>query len=416
MNLKYNIIQFLIISIFLDGLIIAISKYIGFKLSFDPIGLISLIYAPYMLFKLIHILNNKIITIRLFILLILVFSVLIFAKLMFFPLETSVQNITITMFYITGILLVLLPYGLDAEQTMKIFKLVVRLGLVLLVIAYIQRLYHDVLPDVFTEIPLINSSDIRMNYERTIGEIFIFQPNGLYDNPIVFGSMLLLIFSLQYHFLLQEKSIFDLISLIFLAIMIFLLFSRANFISMLVIILFPLFNRHNIKYIYILFLFVLLMIIFISFTEENVLLSYMIDRLTGNDDWAQASNAEHLSDYIVFYNIITENLLLGIPVGKNFIENYITDGAWFSFILDFGLLLFTIFLAIWLLLLRFSFKVQKATEYRYLVFPFLFMISLTGFFNSFLMEKKSFMLIWIIAGLMLNLYNIQYSNSINKKL
>ncbi len=395
---KFNII--LIFLICLNGVFVSLIKLAGLNISASPINLIILSTIPilfislfFQVYKSVELfLIAKLVSLQIF---------LFFLKIIYLIIQKEFTNtdFIIYMMYFSGYLLLIHFASLSKERISKYIDFIISCFIVILAIYWIQYFFHSTLPTALTDIPnLFNEIGVD-KYTRELTDIIIYRPNGLIGNPISLGFYLNIVLALilfRYHNYNTKK---NLILIILLFIMITLLFSRANFILMIVQIVSFLFISTNkistlvFKFAIVLFFLSILALIF------NSQFSFLIDRLTGNDEFAKASNIEHLNDYTNALTFIYTNPLLGISPQINLDNNIITDGAIFSFILNSGILIFIGHLIIVLYVLKILFIASRKKKSLLILFIFIILVNPYCFLNSAILNKGLFLFYHLFLGI-----------------
>ena len=407
-NLYFKMLVFIFGLAFFGGVITSILKFLDYTIPVSIISLLIISVYPVTLFKMLrHIRLDPIIqrvTVILFI-----FSGCLILKLLLQPYLLSIEGFYMALIFIFSIFAFYLPLGLNEEKTWRLFNYILYFGYGFLCIAYIQLFFHEFIHISFVELPVIDSATITKDYKREIEDVVLFRPNGLFANPITFGSLLLLFYSLELYKFFENKSIFSFAISVLYLLMILLLFSRGNIIAAILITLITILLKYKIvKFLIITNIFAILVImLFWYFYDQSIALQFLIDRFTGADSYAVSSNEEHISDYLSALNLLSESIFLGISTDIDSSRSVVTDGSWFILPLQFGLPIFLIFSILWLYVLRKIYQLNKF--FPAFLFPFFCAVSLTGFLNSFLLEKKVFFIMWLIFGLAINLYILNKS-------
>ena len=225
------------------------------------------------------------------------------------------------------------PLGI-AEVTWAIFWF----GIVSAFVATAQFFGSETLPSYLIEPPFTQERLLTTIYSyEIIGQIMT-RSNGLFSNPIVYASFLIVIFEIALLRLRQKKSLWILLTILLVSSIIFTSLSRA-----------AIFGFIYVSFAYVvkskrIFLLAALMIsgafVYIQTSENSSLafeiLSQVIERFAGIDAFAQASNAEHLSDKENALKAIFDSPLIGYAFGFFAREEIITDGAAFILVLEFG--------------------------------------------------------------------------------
>jgi hypothetical protein len=409
-DLYFKLLVFVCGLAFFGGVMTSILKFLDFEISISIISLLIISVYPITLFQMLkHISLHPII--QNVTVIILIFSGLFLLKLLLQPLLLDIEGLSMALLFIFSIFAFYLPLGLNEEKTWRMLNYFMYFGYILLCIAYIQLFFYDSMHIAFVELPVIDSNSITKDYKREIEDLVLFRPNGLFANPITFGSLLLFFYSIELYKFIENKSIFNFATSVLYFIMIFALFSRANIIAVILITLITILLKYKIgKSLKIITSITILAIVAIwYFYDQSIALQFVIDRFTGVDDYAVSSNEAHIAGYLNALNVASENILLGISTDIKSALDIITDGTWFILLIRFGLPIFLLFLFLWLYVLKRIYQLNKF--FPAFLFPFFFTASLISFSNSSLLEKKFFFIIWIIFGLGINLLILKRSES-----
>ncbi len=235
----------------------------------------------------------------------------------------------------------------------KIIYFISKVGFYVVIFAYLQLLFPAYLPIEFRLIPEAESTIIGVIRFQD----FIFNtPNGLIGNAMIFGTFLIILFTLYLKQYFDDKSIWNICKLILTWILIFFLFSRAAFLGSIIIFGIYMFTYTSKKkiFFYSLFIFIFSLFIIMILYENNQFVQYMINRIIGIDENAIQSTNIHINEYIKVFDILEKYPFLGIQLGSDFDSRIITDGTWFQNLLDMGILLFGIYLLFWIYLFYFK--------------------------------------------------------------
>jgi hypothetical protein len=409
---KFNFILILLIS--LNGVFVSLLKLFDSNINISPINLIILFALPFLFlslffqtYKSIELnLISKLISFQLF---------LLFLKMIYLAAksEFTSTDFIIYMMYYSGLLLMIHFASLGKETISKYVTILLNSFIVILFIYWVQFFFHESLPSAITEIPnLFNEIGVD-RYTRELNDIIIYRPNGLIGNPIALGFYLNIILALILYRYNLNKTKKNLLLIILLFIMVTLLFSRANLILMsFQIFAFLFISSKKISSLVFKFAIVAIFLSIIAITFSSQV-SFLIDRLTGEDEYAQASNLEHLNDYINALKFIYENPLLGISPQININENIITDGAVFSFILDSGLIIFFMQLIVIFYVLKILFISSRKNKKVLILFVFVLLVIPYCFLNSAILNKGLFLFFHIFLGISIN-YALNISSQTKK--
>jgi hypothetical protein len=267
-------------------------------------------------------------------------------------------------------------------------------------------LFRTYLPLAFIELPTLGENMDRV-YLQEFNFLDVFRPNGLVGNPIVYGFILNIGIAIDIFLLeLGENKKFRLLKIIFSALLIFLMFSRMNTVFMLFLVSsWVLFRASWWKII--LGSSVIIPIVvsaFIYLVNNNEFVAYSFRRFTGEDGYTQASNDEHINDFIAAIETIKNYPLRGYPINKFYEgEQIITDGAWLTFILHLGGVAFIFFFIYWLILIGLSLIQVIQGKKMFIFFPLMIGISLSCVVNSAMMGRNTLIFTFALLGIIFNL-------------
>ncbi len=296
----------------------------------------------------------------------------------------------------------------------KIIYFISKVGFYVVIFAYLQLLFPAYLPIEFRLIPEAESTIIGVIRFQD----FIFNtPNGLIGNAMIFGTFLIILFTLYLKQYFDDKSIWNICKVILTWILIFFLFSRAAFLGSLIIFGIYMFTYTSKKkiFFYSLFIFIFSLFIIMILYENNQFVQYMINRIIGIDENAIQSTNIHINEYIKVFDILEKYPFLGIQLGSDFDSRIITDGTWFQNLLDMGILLFGIYLLFWIYLfyfiLRRYFKRKKENNISVIALSLIIYIGLANFLNSSYLAKTNSILFMIMIGILFYSYHKTLENS-----
>ena len=296
----------------------------------------------------------------------------------------------------------------------KIIYFISKVGFYVVIFAYLQLLFPAYLPIEFRLIPEAESTIIGVIRFQD----FIFNtPNGLIGNAMIFGTFLIILFTLYLKQYFDDKSIWNICKVILTWILIFFLFSRAAFLGSIIIFGIYMFTYTSKKkiFFYSLFIFIFSLFIIMILYENNQFVQYMINRIIGIDENAIQSTNIHINEYIKVFDILEKYPFLGIQLGSDFDSRIITDGTWFQNLLDMGILLFGIYLLFWIYLfyfiLRRYFKRKKENNISVIALSLIIYIGLANFLNSSYLAKTNSILFMIMIGILFYSYHKTLENS-----
>lgn len=269
-------------------------------------------------------------------------------------------------------------------------------------IYWIQYFFHNSLPEAFTEIPNLFEEVGAERYTRELVDLVVYRANALIGNPINLGFYLNLIFCIYLFKNFTNKSFFNVSILLLIAIMILLLFSRANFIFMILQVLGYLIITNNSPLKLIKSISVFILIITASLFLFSNQINHQYNRLVGDDEYAQASTDEHLKDYNKAIEYIIDNPVLGINPHENSKYDIITDGAIFNIALNAGIPFSLFYMFIIILILSKLLKYSKYNRSQLIFIIFLIITIPYSIINSAILNKGVFLLFHIFAGIVIS--------------
>lgn len=316
-------------------------------------------------------------------------------------------------YYVTPVaVLIGFGYCISINNTINYLRI---LGLITVVIAYVQLLFGSSLPNNFLLLPGLSRDLIGV---ISLGDHIINTPNGLIGNAMIFGAFLNIIFILCLHFFYKNKSILNLFFLILTWLMIFLQFSRVALVgSIISIIIYFYFNNHLHRFlINSLLLSIILFFSLLVLYGTNPAVEYTVDRLLGLHPNAVESTAIHVEDYKKVIALFYNSPFIGAPLGHDFSDRIITDGAWFQYFLDMGIFIFIIYLFFWFYIFAMIIK-SIINDYRrdiaIILFSAWIYFSLANFFNSSFLAKINSVYFMVLLSIFLS--NKTYFKANNKE-
>lgn len=290
----------------------------------------------------------------------------------------------------------------------KIIYFISKVGFYVIIFGYLQILFTAYLPIEFRLIPNVESNI--MGVIRF--EDFIFNPpNGLIGNSMIFGTFLIIIFTLYLKEYFDVKSIWNMTKVLLIWILIFFLFSRAAFVGSFLVATIYLVTYIPKKRLFIYFLvgFIVGLPIIMILYENNQFMEHMINRIILIDESAIQSTQMHVNDYVKVFDILEKYPFFGIQLGSDFNSRIITDGTWFQNLLDIGIFLFGIYLLFWIYLFYFIlkryFKRKKENNISVILLSLIIYISLANFLNSsYLAKINSILFMMMMMGILFYSY------------
>lgn len=290
----------------------------------------------------------------------------------------------------------LLDWGrkFSPNRALKAQKTMVHLSGVIVVISFVQYFFYQELPNAFTDIPNIHKEVNYTRYLRDLGSIQIYRPNGLIGNPINLGLFLNIAYMLVLN-TYKEQSVVRILALNSIVILVVLLASRANITIMIIqLLLFSSFRQSlRLKHLLVPSILLIYLLTTPAFSE---FLTFIFDRFWNSDEYAAASTAEHISDYLAALNYISNNPFFGINPAEVFSRNIITDGSNFFFLLVYGVP-FSVLYLVFICICASLFWLKNAKSFACWVI----IIFIYGFLNSAILNKSIFLLFHLYLGLRL---------------
>lgn len=407
--LHVHLLKIYLTLIVLNGALVSILKFFGMLIPFSLISLTMLAFIPLGIVSAVRLSASGL---KWSIIAFLIFFVSFFLifKLLLFPTELTSRAVALTLVYVLPLLNIFLSIGLSRGQTLQLVNLLIFLGAISLTIGYVQYFFYESMSNAFVELPRIDSDSITNDYIREIEDFIVFRPNGLIGNPITYGFFLLIVLNLTSYAYFSGGGRANLLILVACSVMILILASRANisamFLQMLIFFvmaigIFKIFSR-------LIFAGACVSVLVFLVSDSFPFLNYLLERFTNADDFAAASTEAHLEDYMLALRYISDNPLFGVPIGAyTDKEQIITDGAWFTLALNFGIPLFLLIMVIWIFsLTQMAQFARRNGEFAGLLFPFFLIITFTNFLNSAMLAKSMYILVWFLIGLALNLHRL----------
>ena len=279
------------------------------------------------------------------------------------------------------------------------------------VVGYSQVLFPETIPNWFAYAPSFVEAE-RRDAIWILGSP-VFRPNGLIGNPIEFASYCLL---LQVYFILPRElnkigGVFRFLAISLVSVIIFLTFSRLAIVINACLIIYYLAAvvqsralSYSVTFLIILSSFSALYFSGLS-VDELKLLNFMVGRFNGEDELTRGSNLEHLREYEVVFEVVTENwttALFGKGVGSNLNGVFISDGFVFSVLIELGIV-GAISYALIFCWPVFS-MVRDRRRYIFLLLSIFFVCSLI---NSAFLNKTVMVFYWMLLSALWNSYRSQ---------
>lgn len=399
--MKIHIHRLYIKLLLLNGLIVALIKFVGISLPTSPNVIITFLFLPFFISFLIKSKNSNIKKIIFLYLFYVLIKFIVFRYFNFRDAFNVIQDmLAFSTFYFF--------YNLSKEAKIKCLNIFRNFILFFTTIFFIQYFFKDYLPTAFLEIPNLFLSFGIDSYTRVIeGESF-YRPNGLIGNPITFGFFLNLLLATEIFFLkLKKPKPINFIIIFIISLMIFILLSRANITLCLLLVSSIFLKRKKIVKSISILLISLIILIPISnlLYSKSSQVKFVIDRFTGDDEYAARSTGEHIIDYIKAYEMFKNNPIVGVSAKRILEEEIITDGAIPILILRNGSAGFLILLLMYFFIIKkYNFQ-SKKLEITNSFFIFSLVFFPLSILNSAILDKGIYLIIFIWFGLTCNIFN-----------
>ena len=385
----------------LNGLIVALIKFVGISIPTSPNVIITFLFLSFFISFLIKSKNSNIKKIIFLYLFYVLIKFIVFKYFNFRDAFNVIQDmLAFATFYFF--------YNLSKEAKIKCLYIFRNFILFFITIFFIKYFFKDYLPSAFEEVPNLFLPVDDTQYIRVIDGVSFYRPNGLIGNPITFGFLLNLLLATEIFFLKFKKpKLINFIIIFILSIMIFILLSRANITLCLMLLSSIFLKRKNIiKSISILLISLIILIPLsnLLYTKSSQV-KFVIDRFTGDDDYASQSTAEHLIDYIKAYEMFKNNPIVGVSAKRILEEEIITDGAIPILILRNGLFGFLILLLMYFFIMKKYNYQSKKLEITTSFFIFSLVFFPLSILNSAILDKGIYLIIFIWFGLTCNILN-----------
>jgi hypothetical protein len=171
------------------GVFTSISKFIDVTLPISFLSFMLILSFPFFAVIYLSLFVSSKVDIVFYMVGIIVLGILL--KSIYYLADVELNNFINTVFYISQFLSISLCFGFNKSTSLKIFRYIYLSLSILAVIGLVQFLFHDSLPHSFVELPVINSDFATTNNTRELDGVVLFYMNGLFNNPIVYGSILL---------------------------------------------------------------------------------------------------------------------------------------------------------------------------------------------------------------------------------
>lgn len=276
--------------------------------------------------------------------------------------------------------------NLNVKSKLKLIRNLDYYFVIISIIAIIQLIFKDSLPEVFKELPQTGEAAISSEkFNRETIEGVVYRPNGLVGNPLSLGLLLNIFLYIRFYF---KQKVTDVKNLIFVLVnigLITILNSRANTVLMLIILIYWGIKRKG-EFKKLLALGILTF--FLLSTYLYTYLKLMSERITNKDPYAIASTLEHLNDYLRALSYINSNPFFGYSRSFVLANEIITDGAIFLLILRHGLIGFILFIV----------SIYGKQLWQDIKIPIILLLA-CSILNSTLLSAINFYFLAIILGL-----------------
>jgi len=317
--------------------------------------------------------------------------------------KVTLTDLITYLLYCSGFMLFEIASTFNRLDSIKILN-TVRKSIYLIGFIYVmQYFFYTTLPVAFTDLPNLFVEIGVEKYTREVLDVVIYRPNGLIGNPISLGFFLNIILLIELYIYNVRPLKFQLVLILIIAVMIILLFSRANVMLMTCILIsnFLFYPKSSSKRLTNILIGTLVSGLLIISLGSNF--DFLVSRIMGDDTYALASNAEHLKDYELAIEYILNNPFIGITPQESLDYQIITDGAIFAIILNIGLFIFVnvLFLCQYVIkAIYYQFRKDKSFTP---IFVFMILLIPYSFINSALLNRGLFLLLNIVIGIFYNL-------------
>lgn len=375
--------------------VVSLIKYFNLPFGISPINICYLVLLPWSIYHLLSIKRRGTKLqqfINVYSLALFAFLLLRIAKIAWSEGSVVLTDVLYLFMPFVGMRIFSMVLSASEKSRIMIRSVLVNFMAIISIIAWIQYFFVDTLADAFTELPNLVKEVEYSRYTRELEEMVIYRPNGLIGNPINLGFLLnLFVFLLlnNKNHRLDRKNIVLLASSI---VMIFLLASRANILLLLGQI--ALRYRMRIFSLRNLLPLLFFIMILVNVDEFRYTWVHVFNRFSGEDDYAVASNAEHIRDYYEALYILVSNPVMGVSPNFVFEFKIITDGALFFLALINGIP-FSLFSSVFIVsIIREMWLKGNSTLVGFIV-----LVVLYSFLNSSMIHKQLMQLFFCVAAL-----------------
>lgn len=294
---------------------------------------------------------------------------------------------TQTFWYLSYIFLYVGLRDKNPLSVADVTKSILWFGVFSALVAILQCFGSEILPSYLVEPPFTREQLLTTIYSYEMVNAIMTRPNGLFSNPIVYSTFLVLVFEVALLSFRKKQTLMICLCILLVSVVIFISLSRTAIVGFFLVSF-----AYVLKFRKILFFAALLVsvaFIYSHFTESNSLtfevLSRITERFTADDEFAQASNLEHLSDKESALKTILSSPFIGYSFGFFAREDILTDGAAFILSLEFGIPITILLYVLVILQMR---KMAKSPNYRG-DFPFfsVYFFLISSLLNSSLIDK-----------------------------
>lgn len=259
-----------------------------------------------------------------------------------------------------------------------------------------------------------DSAELSFEYDRSM-----LRANGMVGTTLEFAgfSIIVFVFWLAY-FLIVKKSLFSLVASFIALVAVWLTYSRAAFMMLLISIIIInwlklySFNKKIfgivIKMIPWLLFFVVLLLLLITYYSDSL----MISRILGDNIDATNSMDMHFEDYVNAIDVIINNPVFGVGYGTQGVssrldnsEKIITDGFLFMMPVEAGVPVFVLYILFVLRVIKINLKVIKnvvSDESRHISIvscTIIILFHVMGIFNSVYLSPLNLSIVWFLVSL-----------------
>ena len=301
-------------------------------------------------------------------------------------------------------------YSRDIRHILTLLKYC---GLFIAIFGLIQFVFYYQLP---TELRYLKIRGVELGFSH----YGIVRPNGLVGNTLQYSTFLLITLCIVYYDLLKRRTAADRLILLIISLGIFASLTRATIFGF-VICIFLINHFCNRSNLIPLAKFGVFAAIVFLLLDPN-LKRLFFERIDIFGPLNVGTNISHYEDIRNSLVAIRNSPLLGIGIGSQGSSatsnlKVITDGFWFSTVLEFGIPLFLFYLSILVMILKVSVRLLKNTKDPVIsmVCALFLTLSIYFFLSNFInsaFDRINYILYWVLAGVIINCNRVLLSHQI----